>query len=702
MDKKFIPAQAEGKIYEYWEKNKLFEAKIDPAKKPFTVILPPPNANGNLHMGHAMFVYEDIMIRYHKMKGEETFWLLGLDHAGIETQYVFEKQLQKQGKSRYDFDRETLFKMIWEFVMANKGNIKSQLRRMGFALDWSKEKFTMDEDIVAIVHRTFKKMFDDKLLYRAERLVNYCTKDGTSFSDLEVESKDVDGILYYINFPLEEGGTIPIATTRPETMLGDVAVMVNPKDKRYKHLIGKNVRLPITDRVVPIIADEYVDKKFGTGAVKVTPAHDFNDFEIAKKHKLAYPPVIGFDGRMQNTGVVDGMRVKAAREEVNKRLRELGLLVKETPHKMVVKVCYRCGTTLEPLPLEQWYIKIRPLADKANQMVAEGQIKIYPKRFQKILKRMLDDFIDWNISRQNVWGIRIPAFYCTSKKEWFVTDGAKPDKCMICDGTDFVQDTDTLDTWFSSGQWPFATLQTLGKDYYDYFYPTSVMETGHDILRAWISRMIMLGSYVTDKVQFENVFLHGMVRDGKGQKMSKSKGNVINPIEKIDLYGADALRAALIFGTKEGGDVVLTEDKLIGMRNFANKIWNVGRFIYMCEHKELLPAEQAVEKKDVGSILKELVKETAALDKKGIKNMEAYHFSRTLDDTHQFLWHRLADYYIEELKDELRNGNIEVLEKLKSSYFSCLKLLHPFMPFVTEAVWKVFHGEDSSLLKTRV
>lgn len=706
MDSKFIPQQVESKIYEFWEQNGYFSAKIDKNKKPFCIVLPPPNANGNLHMGHGMFVYEDIMIRYHKMMGDSTYWVLGLDHAGFETQYVFEKYLQKQGKSRFDFDRETIFKMIWDFVMANKHTIKGQMKRLGFALDWSREKFTMDENVVKIVYATFKKMYDAGLLYRANRLVNYCTKDGTSFSDLEVISEDTEGLLYYIKFPIKGGGEITIATTRPETMLGDVGVMVHPQDKRYQHLIGKTVVLPITNREVPIIADEYVDKSFGTGAVKITPAHDMNDFEIAKKHNLTYPPVIGFNGKMQNTGVVDGLRVKAAREEVVKRLTELGLMEKIKPHKMVIKKCYKCNTVLEPLPLEQWYIKTRPLADEAKKLVTSGKVKVYPKRFTKILLSILDNFIDWNISRQVVWGIRIPAYRCEKTGKWFVSE-QKPEKCEHCEGCNFVQDPDTLDTWFSSGQWPFATLQTDGDEMYKYFYPTSVMETGHDILRAWVARMIMLGKFVTDTVPFENVFLHGMVRDGKGLKMSKSKGNVIDPLVMADKFGADALRAALIFGTKEGGDVVLSENKVIGMRNFGNKIWNIGRFLIMMQspmpnkntsESEGLLRPNAPRNDDVSKIIKEMEKETKGIVKKYHTHMKKYQFSKAFDLVYHFTWHRFADYYIEQLKESSRNGNIEARESLERVYESSLKMLHPFMPFLTESVWQVRKGEKASLL----
>lgn len=711
MDSKYTPALYQEKIYSFWERDNYFKATISKDKKPFTIILPPPNANGNLHLGHAMFVYEDVMIRYKKMMGHETFWVLGLDHAGIETQFVYEKHLKKQGKSRFDFSREELFKNIWDFVMENKGTIKGQMRKLGFALDWSNEKFTMDEDIVQTVYTTFEHLFNDGLVYRDFKLVNYCTSCGTSFSDLEVNDKETEGTLYHINFPVKGGGAITIATTRPETYVGDVAVMVHPKDKRYKEMIGKKVILPLVNREIPIIADEYVDMKFGTGAVKVTPSHDFNDFEVGKRHKLSYPPIIGFDGKMQHTGLkeLDGLRVKKAREFVVSQLKENGFLLKTEPHKMVIKVCYRCGTTLEPLPKEQWFIKIKPLAKKAVELVEKNQINVFPKRFKKQLTTILNNFIDWNISRQIVWGIRIPAYKCMADNErskesrqndistkWFVSK-TPPKKCQICGTCKFVQDEDTFDTWFSSAQWPFATLKSVGEEYFNYFYPTTVMETGYDILRAWVARMIMVGYFETGKVPFENVFLHGMVRDKHGQKMSKSKGNVIDPLLMVDQYGADALRAALVFGTKEGGDVVLSEDKIIGMRNFGNKIWNIGRFLEMnsqntsSDHKLSTDSQKELAK---------LEKQYQQLEKRFHRHMEKYEFAKAFDETYEFVWHTFADYYIEQLKEDMKNGSMEVSEKLKEIYFKTIRMIHPYMPFVTEAIWQSFFGEKTSILDT--
>ncbi|MDO8583397.1 MAG: class I tRNA ligase family protein, partial [bacterium] len=454
MDKAYNHKDVEGRIYKDWEEKGYFKPEINPQGKPFTIILPPPNANGALHFGHAMFAIEDILIRYHRMKGEAALWLPGSDHAGIETQFVFEKRLKDQGKSRLDFDRDTLYKMINEYVNEHRGGIENQLRSLGFSLDWSREKYTLDPDIVKIVYKTFKKMYDEGLAYRDYKLVNYCTFDGTSFSDLEVVNVEREGTLYHIKFPIKNGGFITIATTRPETLVGDVAVMVNPKDARYKDLIGKTVVLPIADREIPIIADEYVDMKFGTGAVKVTPSHDFNDYEIAKKHKLSFPPIIGMDGKMKNVQVLEGLYVKQARVKVVEMLKDKNLLEKEEKHAMVLRTCYKCKNVLEPLPLEQWFVKVASLKEKAIEAVKNGDIKITPKNFETIYFQWMENLRDWNISRQIVWGIRIPAWQCNNchpeypsgtslasgSNNWIVTDGEEPEKCPKCGSKDLVQD----------------------------------------------------------------------------------------------------------------------------------------------------------------------------------------------------------------------------------------------------------------------
>jgi len=701
METRFIAKDVEKKILDMWQKKGLNKTVIDKTKKPFCVILPPPNANGSLHLGHAMYVYEDVMIRYHKMIGDCIHWQSGMDHAGIETQFVFEKELKKQGKSRFDYSREELFKMIFEFTQKNKENIKEQFGRLGFFLDWSNEKFPLDKKIILIVYETFKKLFDAGLVYRKKRLVNYCINCGTSFSDLEVEYQEKVGSLYFIKYPFKKNSDefITVATTRPETMLGDTAVVVNPSDKRYKNLIGEKVVLPLMDREIPIIADQAVDPEFATGAVKVTPAHDETDWQIGERHGLSLIQVIGNDGKMtKEAGKFKGLTISKAREQIVEELKTKGFLEKIKEYQNRVGRCYKCNRVIEPLPKEQWFIRIKPLSEKAKTLIEKDEIKIYPKRFKKVLIEILDNFIDWNISRQIVWGIRIPAYHCKNPKDgWFVSL-EKPDKCQICGNCDFEQDEDTFDTWFSSSQWPFATLMAQGDDYFQLFYPTSVMETGYDILRAWVARMIMMDYFVKEKIPFKNIFLHGLVRDKHGQKMSKSKGNVMDPITLIDKFGADALRAALVFGTEEGHDVVLGEDKIIGMRNFTNKIWNIGRFLYLNSNVKCQMSNKIQSSKN--KTLSELESEFEEEKKEYLKLMDAFKFSQALGLVYEFIWHRFADYYIEKLKLELQNGNIKVLEVMMKIYSENLKMLHPFIPFVTEAVWQVFN--KNSILENKI
>jgi len=736
MESKYLHALFEEKLSSFWESKGYFKGVVDKSKKPFCIICPPPNANADLHLGHAMMVYEDIMIRYRKMQGDNTLWLYGTDHAGIETQFVFEKHLQKEGKSRFDYERPVLFQMIFDFVAKNKNIMQEQLKKLGFGLDYDNSKFPMDKDIVKIVHSTFKKLFDDGLTYRAKKLVNYCISCGTSFSDLEVDYAERETTLWTIRYPvIEGGGSITVATTRPETLLGDTAIAVNPKDKRYKKFIGSYALVPLIGRQIPIIGDDEVDMKFGTGAVKVTPAHDHNDWEMGQKHSLLHIQVIGTDGKMtKDAGEYTGLTISKAREAVLLSLKEKGLLIEEKKHIHRVGRCYRCKRVIEPLPKEQWFISIKPLAKRAIEAVKKEEVKIYPKRFKKELIRILDNFIDWNISRQIVWGIRIPAYkcdkisneICRNVNGWFVAT-EKPEKCPHCQSPLFHQDEDTFDTWFSSGQWPFVTLMTSGDEMYNYFYPTSVMETGYDILRAWVARMLMLGLYVTNKVPFETIFLHGLVRDKKGQKMSKSKGNVVNPLEIIKTYGADVLRASLVFETKEGSDVVLTDEKIIGMRNFGNKLWNIGRFIYMNRSHSSSRTEQQIgtnsvrdlasetsekhalldfsppkaDRNDAEKVLLKLEKEFEGVKKKYHANMDGYRFGQVLGDLYAFVWHKFADIYIEELKDELKGGNIEVKQKLEAVFLESISLLHPFIPFETEALWQVFKGEKESILQQK-
>jgi valyl-tRNA synthetase len=697
MDSKYNASLFEEKIYAEWENSKKFEAKIDKNKKPFSIILPPPNANADLHVGHGMYVYEDIMCRYKRLMGHEVLWLPGADHAGFETQFVFEKHLKKQGKSRFDYSRDEFYKMVWEFVQGNRGVMEKQLRRLGFSLDWSKQKFTLDPDIVRIVYQTFKKLFEDGLVYRGVRLVNYCTRCGTGFSDLEVDYVDRQDPLYYLKY-----GPFVLATTRPETKFGDTGVAVHPDDIRYQQYIGKEIEVEglLGKFKIKVIADKQVDPEFGTGVVKVTPAHDFIDFEMGQRHNLPLKMVINYRGRLtEETGKFAGMKVVDARKLVIEELMAKSLVEKiDDKYSHRVGTCYKCGNIIEPLPMDQWFVNVGPLKEKAIAAIEKGETVFYPTKFKDTALMWLNNFKDWNISRQIVWGMQIPAWQCQDCHEWIVTEGEVPDKCTKCGSTNLSRDTDTFDTWFSSGQWPFATLQSNSQELFNYFYPTSVMETGYDILPWWVCRMMMLGIYKTGKVPFEKVFLHGTVRDSKGQKMSKSKGNVINPMVMIDKYGADALRGALVFQASEGADISFSEDKMVGMRNFGNKIWNIARFINI--NLENAKTQEIQNAKN--PIISDLEKEFTEFKKKYFENMEKDRYSTALTELHEFIWHRFADFYIEQLKEEIINGNINILETLKKVYLEMIVLLHPFMPFITEAIWKVFEGEEKSILDLQI
>ena len=748
MDKIYNHKKVEEKIYKMWEKNRYFIPKTDPsashstlrdepsgsdskssgqAKKPFSIILPPPNANAPLHFGHAMYVAEDILIRYHRMKGDSTLWLPGSDHAGFETQFVFEKKLEKEGKSRFDFDRETLYKMILDYVLENKKGMQNQLKRLGFSLDWSRNKFTLDEDIIKIVYKTFKKMYDDGLIYRGERLVNYCTKCGTSFSDLEVNHKEQKDPFYYLRY-----GPFILATVRPETKFGDTAVAVNPKDKRYKEWIGKEIEVKgvIGKFKVKVIGDEAIDPNFGTGVAKVTPAHDLKDFEIGLRHNLRRIQVIDFDGRLnKHAGKYQGLRVKEARKRVAEDMEKMGLIEKiDYEYTHVIEVCYKCTTTIEPMLLPQWFIKMEPLSKPAIEVVKKGKIKIYPKKFEKIYFQFLENIRDWNISRQIVWGIRIPAWFCSEchpersegsldssvspqndkNKKWIITDGEKPEKCPRCGSKDLKQDPDTFDTWFSSSQWPFATLKTTKPGDYEYFYPTSVMETGYDILRWWVARMIMVGLYATSKIPFENVVLHGLVNDPLGKKMSKSRGNIVNPLELVDQYGADAVRFALVFGTAFGNDQSLSYPKLQSARNFTNKLWNMGRFIEMKKKDVILSAvkdldSSALPQNDIKKLLKiaktqndkKIIKKTEELIEAITNDLEKYDFNHAAERLYDFAWHEFADKYIEDVKSRIDKDSFLILNSL---FLILLKLLHPIMPFVTEEIYQRFNFGQSLMI----
>jgi len=741
VEKNYDHKQYEDKIISAWEKSGVFAVPTyaeatagKPTKKPFCIIMPPPNANDPLHVGHAMFVtIEDILIRYHRMKGEAALWLPGTDHAGIETQYVFEKKLAKQGKSRYDFDRKTLYQMIADYVDENSGVAIAQMKRLGASADWDRFKFTLDPDIVEFVLSTFGKLYKDGLVYRGERLVNYCVKCGTSYSELEVEYEEKTGKLYFIKYPLEDGGGVTVATTRPETMLGDTAVAVNPEDSRYKNLVGKMIRLPLTERTIPVIADPMVDAEFGTGAVKITPAHDMADYEMGMRHDLPLIQVIDFGGRMiENTGEFAGMKVEPARTAVVEKLMAMGLIEKVKEHSHNVGTCYRCHSVIEPLPLAQFFVKTTPLAKKALAAIESGETVVLGAGRDKILIDWLTNIKDWNISRQIVWGIRIPVWYDSEKNPEmevgflnqadefvkgklaemlklghtleeveaglqtlrpvvdadFVVSQTKP-------GDKFLQETDTFDTWFSSGQWPAATLATNKSGDLAYYYPTQVMETAYDILTRWVMRMMLLGIYLDEKGRspFKYVYLHGLVRDEQGRKMSKSIGNVVNPIDLVEKYGADALRMALVMSTTPGNDSNVGESKVRGMRNLANKIWNAARYVqemvspgrnpeYGLPSQEKPLEEIFAGDEEFRQKLNKVVEEVT-------DQLEKLKIGLAAETVYNEFWHWYCDAAIEANK----KGDIGS-EALKDGLAIFLRLLHPFVPFVTEAVWKeVFPNE---------
>lgn len=678
MDKVYDHKETENKWYDFWEEKGFF--KPNNSEKTFSIILPPPNANGRLHIGHAMYVIEDILVRYHRMLGESTLWLPGADHAGILTQVVYERELEKAGKTRHDIGREKFNKQTYDFTQKNKKEMYGQLRAMGFSLDWSREKFTLDPEISKVVYATFKTLYDDGLIYRGTRMINWCPRCATVLSDLEVNHKEKESNLWFLKYPIKDSKEfVTVATTRPETMLGDTAVAVNPEDKHYKHLVGKTVILPLMNREIPIIADSFVSMEFGTGAVKVTPAHDPNDYEIGQRHKLEQIQVVGLDDKMTDkSGSFSGLDKYIARKQIVSDLEKKDLVEKTERLVNNIGVCERCATVIEPQVSKQWFVAVnktgksgKNLAKDALEAVRKKKIKVIPTRFEKIYYNWMENIHDWCISRQLWWGQQIPVWY--RKEETYV--GIEPPT-----GEGWVQDPDTLDTWFSSGQWPFTTLGYDQKDESDFkkFYPTSVMETGYDILFFWVARMIMLGLYVTDKVPFETVYLHGLVRDEKGQKMSKSKGNAIDPLVAAEQYGADAVRMALVFGTGAGNDANIGESKIKGMRNFTNKLWNIGR--YVIDMKPDIINYEAKPNQADKLILDELNAVKASVN----KAMVDYRFSQVAEELYDFVWHKFADRYIEESKPR-RNEAQSVLEQVLEE---SLRLLHPFMPFITEEIWQ--------------
>jgi len=689
LAKAYEPNEYEPNIYALWEKSGAF--KPSGKGEPFSTVMPPPNANGNLHIGHALDMgLKDILVRYKRMQGFDTVYIPGADHAGFETWVVFAKELEKKGQSRFDFTREQLYSQVWNFVDQQRGNMELQLRAIGVSASWDDLVFTLDEKVINTVNTTFKKLWDQGLIYRGERIVNYSTKFQTSYADIEVDHKQEKGTLWHVAYPLiDKIGEIIIATTRPETLFGDTAVAVNPNDERYKHLIGSHVLLPLTGREIPIIADDYVDVAFGTGAVKITPAHDANDFEVGKRHDLPRIQVIDFDGTMINVpSQFMGLDTETARKRTLAALTAEELIRKEEPIEHTVGYDYKSGLPIQPLIKEQWFLKIEPLAKRAFEALEANEINFFPASKQQILKQYLANVHDWNLSRQIPWGIPIPAFQNIVDDQDWIFDERVDEKTIEVDGKTYRREEDTFDTWFSSGQWPFITTDATTDGDLSRFYPTSFMETGTDLLDRWIARMIMLGLYVTDKVPFKDVYLHGMVLDEHAQKMSKSKGNVINPMESIASYGSDALRLGLIASRSPGQNQAFSTDRIVAGRNFCNKLWNIARFIENKLGDNYIPSEPIAKSLADHWIIGEL----SAAKENIERTLDGYRFAEASDAMYHAIWDSVADWYIEASKDQ---DNPDLLAWVIDT---SLKLAHPFAPFVTETIWQTLPWHSSLLI----
>ena len=685
----------EEKWYNYWEEKGYFTASTDSSKPSFSIVIPPPNVTGSLHMGHALNnTLQDILCRFKRLKGYNVLWMPGTDHAGIATQNVVEKKIAEEGLTRHDLGREKFIERVWQWRENYGRTIINQLKRLGASCDWSRERFTMDEGLSKAVKEVFVRLFNEDLIYKGDYIINWCPRCHTALSDLEVEMEESKGSLWYIKYPVKgENKFLVVATTRPETMLGDTAVAVNPKDERYKNLVGKTVILPVVNREIPIIADDYVEKEFGTGVVKITPAHDFNDFMVAMRHNLDAIDVMTDDAKMnENAGEFNGLDRFECRKKLVERLKNENFLEKIEDYQLFAGHCYRCKTIVEPRLSKQWFIKIKPLAEKAINAVRNGNTKIIPEQWENNYFGWMENIRDWCISRQIWWGHRIPAWFCDDCKEYSVSK-TELEKCLKCGSKNIKQEEDVLDTWFSSALWPFSTMGWPDKTReLEIFYPTSVLVTGFDILFFWVARMMMMGLWFMNEVPFKDVYIHALVRDEKGEKMSKSKGNVIDPLVIIDKYGADALRLTLAAFAAQGRDIKLSENRIVGYKNFINKVWNAAKFILInCkDYDNNLPELELTDiDKWILTSLKEVLENYE-------KALEEYRFNDAVSIVYQFVWHQFCDWYIELSKVNLSdNENRNSTQNTLIYVFKLiLQMLHPFIPFVTEELWHKFSQDD--------
>jgi len=701
MEKAYQPQQVEDRIYQYWLDIGAFDAEVAPDKQPYCIVIPPPNVTGVLHMGHALDeTIQDLLIRWHRMRGDEALWVPGTDHAGIATQNVVEAQLEEEGLTRHNLGREKFVERVWEVKDKHHGIITDQLKRIGVSLDWRRERFTLDEGLSRAVREAFVTLYEQGLIYRGARMINWCPRCGTGLSDLEVERELVQGHLWYIRYPAPDGGPgVVVATTRPETMLGDTAVAVHPQDERYKEMIGQTVILPLMEREIPIVADDYIDVEFGTGALKVTPAHDPNDLEIGQRHNLPSVLAIDRDGKMtEETGPYAGLNRYECRERVVADLEEQGLLERIEDYEHTPGRCQRCNTVVEPLVSTQWFVKMAPIAQQGLEAVDSGKVRFVPERWTKVYREWLENIQDWCISRQLWWGHPIPVWYCQDcGEETCVRED--PAQCAHCGSENIRQDPDVLDTWFSSALWPFSTLGWPDETpELDYFYPTSVLVTGYDIIYFWVARMIMMGQHLVGEEPFSEVFLHGLVRDEHGQKMSKSQGNAVDPIGLMDEYGADAMRFALCQLITHGQDVTYSPDRLVGARNFCNKLWNASRLVIMnlqnFQPVDLESAQLSLADRWILSRHSRMLSEVQ-------RQLDGYNLAQAAEAIYDYVWGEFCDWYVEVAKidlygdDDARKATVQtILHELLSE---TLRTIHPFMPFITEEIWQRLQANGETI-----